>query len=87
VEEKMSEPTYLTKERVKHLLAFAQASHVCIGYYGPGASEARRECIKTVLKQLKPKISEEIDRFAETDPEAFKKWLVDLEKGLGLGRR
>ena len=83
----MSEPIYLTKERVKHLLALAQASHVCIGYYGPGAKEARDECKKTVLKQLKPDISEKVDRFAERDPEGFKKWLIDLEIAWGIGRR
>jgi hypothetical protein len=76
---------HLTKERVKHLLALAEASHVCIGYYGPGAKEARDECKRSVYKQLKPDISEKIDRFAESDPEGFKKWLVVLEKEWGIG--
>jgi len=79
------EPKHLTKEKVKHLLALTEASRLCIGYYGPGAKEARDECKRSVYKQLKPDLSEKIDRFAESDPEGFKKWLVDLERGWGIG--
>lgn len=78
------EPVYLTKNRAKSLYALIMANHICIGYYGPGGKEARAECVSREAKRIYAEVSEKMDKFAEEDPEGFRKWLVSLERGWGI---
>jgi hypothetical protein len=65
----------ITKERAKVLISLMLANRVCIGYYGPGAKEARQKCVSDEYKRQFPDISKKVDEFAERDPEGFKEWL------------